>query len=63
MPPEQRDKADPEQRAGPFAGLERALRSAALFIGEDPTKIVVKANLQFVDQVMDPLDAANLVKV
>lgn len=45
------------------AGLERALRYAAMFVGQDPTEIVVKPNLQFVDQVMNPLDAANLVKV
>lgn len=39
------------------------MRYAAIFVGEDPMKIVVKPNLQFVDQVMNPLDAANLVKV
>ena len=45
------------------AGLERALRYAAMFVGQDPNEIVVRPNLQFVDQVMNPLDAANLVKV
>lgn len=45
------------------AGLEKALRFAAMFVGQDPNDIVVKPNLQFVDQVMNPLDAANLVKV
>lgn len=45
------------------SGLERALRYAAMFVGQDPNEIVVKPNLQFIDQVMNPLDAANLVKV
>lgn len=45
------------------AGLEKALRYAAMFVGQNADEIVVKPNLQFVDQVMNPLDAANLVKV
>jgi hypothetical protein len=45
------------------AGLERALRYAAMFVGQNPDEIIVKPNLQFVEQVMNPLDAANLVKV
>lgn len=45
------------------AGLEKALRYVATMIGADPEEVVVKPNLQFVDQVMDPQQAVNLVKV
>lgn len=45
------------------AGLEKALRYVAVMIGADPEQVVVKPNLQFVDQVMDPQQAVNLVKV
>ena len=45
------------------AGLEKALRYVAIMIGADPEQVVVKPNLQFVDQVMDPQQAVNLVKV
>jgi hypothetical protein len=45
------------------AGVEKALRYVAVMIGADPEQVVVKPNLQFVDQVMDPQQAVNLVKV
>ena len=45
------------------AGLEKALRYVATMIGADPEQVVVKPNQQFVDQVMDPQQAVNLVKV
>lgn len=45
------------------AGLEKALRYVATIIGANPDEVVVTPNLQFVDQLMDPQAAANLVKV
>lgn len=45
------------------AGLEKALRYVATIIGANPDEVIVTPNLQFVDQLMDPQAAANLVKV
>lgn len=45
------------------AALERALRYAAVFVGQDPEEIVVKPNLQFVDTKMSPQEAGELVTV
>lgn len=45
------------------AALEKALRYAALFVGQDPNEIVVKPNLRFVDTTLDPQKAASLVTV
>jgi hypothetical protein len=44
-------------------GLEKALRHIAVMIGQDPTKVVVKPNLSFVDSTLTPADAAALVNV
>lgn len=43
--------------------LEAALRHAAIFLGLDPTDVVVKPNLRFVDTVMSPADAKALMEV
>lgn len=43
--------------------LERSLRDAAMFMGADPDVIVVKPNLKFVDAVMTPADARQLMEV
>lgn len=45
------------------AALERALRYAAMFVGQDPTEIVVKANTEFVETRMTPQEAQALVGV
>jgi hypothetical protein len=45
------------------AALERALRYAAMFVGQDPNEIVVKPNLAFVDTKMATKDASDLVAV
>ncbi len=45
------------------AALEKALRYAALFVGQDPNEIVVKPNLRFVDTALDPVKAASLVTI
>lgn len=44
-------------------GLEKALRHIAVMIGQDPSKVVVKPNLSFVDSTLTPADAAALVGV
>lgn len=44
------------------ACLEKALRFAAMFMGLNPEDVTVKANLRFVEQTMEPKDAAELVK-
>lgn len=44
------------------AGLEKVLRHVAAFLGEDPTKVIVKPNLEFVDRTLTPDQALNLVK-
>jgi Domain of unknown function (DUF4055) len=43
--------------------LEKALRYAAQFVGQNPDEIIVKPNLKFIDTVMTPADAAALVTV
>jgi hypothetical protein len=43
--------------------LERALRYAAMFVGQNPEEIVVRPNLQFVEQRMTPREAADLIGV
>lgn len=45
------------------ATLEKALRYAAIFVGQDPNEIVVKPNLDFVEQKMNPTDAKALTEV
>lgn len=45
------------------ACLEKALRYAAMFVGQNPDEIVVKPNLQFVDTVMDPQQAVYLMQL
>ena len=45
------------------AALEKALRYAALFVGQDPNEIIVKPNLRFVDTALDPVKAASLVTI
>jgi hypothetical protein len=45
------------------AALEKALRYAAMFVGQDPLEITVKPNLKFVDSVMTPQDATFLMQV
>jgi hypothetical protein len=43
------------------AGLEKALRYAAMMMGEDPTKIVVTPNLKFVDTKLAPQELKTLI--
>jgi hypothetical protein len=45
------------------SALERVLRYIALFLGEDPEKVIVKPNLTFVDTKMTPQEAKDLVEV
>lgn len=45
------------------AGLERGLRNIALMMGEDPNKVIVKPNLDFVDTTLNPQEALNLVSM
>lgn len=45
------------------AALEKALRFAAQFVGQDPKEVVVKPNLKFVETTMTPREAADLVTV
>jgi hypothetical protein len=45
------------------AGLELALRSAAMLVGADPEEVMVDPNLEFVDIRMTPQDALALVQV
>lgn len=45
------------------AALEKALRHAAVFVGQDPNEIVVKPNLRFVDTTLDPQKAMSLVEI
>lgn len=45
------------------AALEKALRYAALFVGQDPEEIIVKPNLRFVDTTIDPPKAESLVRI
>ena len=44
-------------------GLEKALRHVAVMIGANPADIVVKPNLEFVDSLLDPMAAVELVKM
>lgn len=44
-------------------GLEQALRHAATMIGANPAEVVVTPNLEFVDQLLDPKSAGELVKL
>lgn len=44
-------------------GLERALRHIAVMVGLNPADIVVKPNLEFVEELLDPKAAAELVKM
>ena len=44
-------------------GLERSLKNLALMLGSDPEKVSVKANLKFIDQVLDPLKAKAIVEM
>lgn len=44
-------------------GLEKALRFAAVMVGADPEKVVVKPNLDFLDSTMSAQDAQHLVTV
>lgn len=43
--------------------MERALRFAAQFIGADPNAVVVKPNLEFVDQILDATSAKALMEL
>lgn len=43
--------------------LERALRSAAIFLGIDPEQVIVTPNLSFIDSVLSAQDALNLSKI
>lgn len=43
--------------------LEKSLRYAAMFVGQNPDEIVVKPNLQFVDTQLPAADAVQLVSV
>jgi hypothetical protein len=45
------------------AALEQALRNCAIMVGEDPEKIVVVPNLDFVDAKMTPQEAQQMVEV
>lgn len=45
------------------AALEKALRYAAMFVGQDPNEIIVKPNLRFVDTTIDPAKAESLVRI
>lgn len=45
------------------AALEQALRNAARFVGEDPDKIVVTPNLDFVDNPLTADEAAKLMEL
>jgi hypothetical protein len=42
--------------------LERSLRFAALMVGANPEEVVVRPNLKFIDTVLAPDQALNLVK-
>ncbi|WP_416355547.1 DUF4055 domain-containing protein [Aureimonas phyllosphaerae] len=42
-------------------GLEKALRFIAIMLGQDPMKVVVKPNLDFLDSTLDPQAATALV--
>lgn len=44
-------------------GLEKALRHVAVMIGANPAEVVVTPNLEFVDQLLDPKAAGELVKM
>lgn len=43
------------------AALEKALRYAAAFVGQDPNEIIVKPNLKFADTVLSATDAVALM--
>lgn len=43
------------------SGLEKCLRNIAIWSGEDPNKVVVKPNLDFVDHSLDPQEILALV--
>lgn len=45
------------------AALERSLRFAAIFMGQNPEEVIVKPNLQFVDTKMTPQEASQLIMV
>jgi hypothetical protein len=45
------------------AGLEKALRYVAMFLGESPESVVVKPNLEFVDRILTPTEAEALVRM
>lgn len=44
------------------AGLEKALRHAAVFVGANPDEVVVKPNLKFVDTTLEPSQAKALTE-
>lgn len=44
-------------------GLERALKSAAMFMGADPDKVVVTPNLELVDATLPAADAVQLTSL
>ena len=44
-------------------GLEKALRHAAVMIGQDPEAVIVKPNLDFIDATMTAAEAEQLVRV
>lgn len=43
------------------SGLEKCLRNIAIWSGEDPNKVVVKPNLDFVDHTLEPQEILALV--
>jgi hypothetical protein len=45
------------------SALEQALKNVAIFMGLDPDKVTVKPNLRFVDTVMTPTEATQLMKL
>lgn len=45
------------------AGLEKALKSAAVFLGVNPDEVVVTPNLSFIDATLPAADAVNLLKL
>jgi hypothetical protein len=45
------------------AGLQKALRHVAMFMGADPEQVLVKPNLKFVDTTLTPADAVSLVSL
>lgn len=44
-------------------GLEKALRYAAVMLGDDPEEVVVTPNLSFIDAALSPTDALALVQM